>query len=114
MFRDTNISAKVLNLDSTTFSEKMKNDPEGVLLDVRTQGEYITGHIPNSKLIDIMSPAFLQEIEQLEKSKNYYIYCRSGNRSYHAGMAMLRMGFQTVYNLQSGILDWYETLEQGL
>ncbi|MBS4035566.1 MAG: rhodanese-like domain-containing protein [Ignavibacterium sp.] len=103
-----------MNVDSLTFSDKFKNDSNSVILDVRTKGEYAEGHIPGSKLIDIMSPAFLQEIEELDKSKNYYVYCRSGNRSYHAGMAMLRVGFQTVYNLQSGILDWYEPLEQGL
>jgi rhodanese-related sulfurtransferase len=113
MFKDTNTSGKVMNIDSITFSEKMKNDPDAILLDVRTKGEYEMGHIPNSKLIDIMSPDFLNDIEQLDKSKNYYVYCRSGNRSYHAGMAMLRIGFQTVYNLADGILDWYEPLEQG-
>lgn len=114
MFKDTNFSSKVLNVDSITFSEKLKNDPDAVLIDVRTHNEFIAGHIPNSKLIDIMNPLFLQEIEKLDKTKNYYLYCRSGNRSYHAGMAMIRMGFNTVYNLQSGILDWYEPLEQGI
>jgi rhodanese-related sulfurtransferase len=114
MFNETNNSAKVMNVDSFTFSDKFKNDSNSIILDVRTKGEYAAGHIPGSKLIDIMSPTFLQEIEQLDKLKNYYVYCRSGNRSYHAGMAMLRVGFQTVYNLQSGILDWYEPLEQGL
>lgn len=114
MFKETNTSVKVENLDSVNFSEKMKNDPEAVLIDVRTQGEFAMGHIPNSKLIDIMSPTFFQEIEQLDKSKNYYLYCRSGNRSYHAGMAMIRMGFQNVYNLADGILDWYEPLVKGL
>lgn len=113
MFRDMSASVKVANIDSADFSEKIKNDSNAVLLDVRTSGEFAAGHIPGSKLIDIMSPAFLQEIEQLDKTKNYYVYCRSGNRSYHAGMAMLRMGFQTVYNLQNGILDWYEPLEKG-
>ncbi len=114
MFNDANINSKVLNLDSSTFSEKLKNDPDAVLIDVRTKGEFLSGHIPNSKLIDLMNPLFLQEIEKLDKTKNYYLYCRSGNRSYHAGMAMLRMGFNKVYNLQSGILEWYEQLEQGI
>ncbi len=113
MFRDMGTSVNVANINSADFSEKIKNDPDAVLIDVRTQGEYISGHIPNSKLIDLMNPQFLQEIEKLDKTKNYYVYCRSGNRSYHAGLAMLRMGFQTVYNLQNGILDWYEPLDKG-
>lgn len=114
MFNDSNISAKVINIDSSTFAEKKSTDPDAVVLDVRTSGEFAAGHIPDSLLIDIMNPDFLQKIEQLDKSKNYYVYCRSGNRSYHAGLAMLRMGFKTVYNLQNGIIDWHEQLEQGV
>lgn len=113
MFNDQHTNGLVMNINSETFSDKLKKDPDAVLLDVRTGNEYAHGHIPNSKLIDIMSPAFLEEIEKLDKTKNYYIYCRSGNRSYHAGAAMLKLGFRTVFNLEDGILKWNEPLEQG-
>ncbi len=101
----------VQDLDSRTFSEKLKNDNNGILIDVRTKMEYNSGHIPNSTLIDISSPDFMNKIDELDRDKNYYLYCRSGNRSYHAGRQMLAMGFKTVYNLESGILDWDEDLE---
>lgn len=113
MFNDQHTNSQVININSEMFSEKVKTDPDAVLIDVRTGNEFVLGHIPNSKLIDIMSPSFLEEIEQLDKTKNYYLYCRSGNRSYHAGLAMIRIGFKAVFNLQNGILDWYEPLEQG-
>lgn len=102
----------VVNLDSESFSNKFKNDPNSILLDVRTKQEFDDGHIPNSILIDIYSPAFPEKIKELDKEKNYYIYCRSGNRSYHAGVFMLQQGFKTVYNLADGILDWNEPLER--
>ena len=109
---DTNTTNSVINLDSESFSEKFRSDSQGVLLDVRTSQEFSAGHIPDSKLIDIYLPTFAEKISELDKEKNYYIYCRSGNRSYHAGVFMLQQGFKTVYNLADGILDWHEPLER--
>ena len=109
---NTNTTNSVINLDSESFSEKFKNDSQGILLDVRTFEEFSAGHIPDSKLIDIYLPTFAEKISELDKAKNYYIYCRSGNRSYHAGVFMLQQGFKTVYNLADGILDWHEPLER--
>lgn len=112
MHADTNTTNSVINLDSDSFSEKFKNDSNAVLLDVRTSQEFNAGHIPDSKLIDIYLPTFPEKIAELDKGKNYYIYCRSGNRSYHAGVFMLQQGFKTVFNLADGILDWHEPLER--
>ena len=109
---NTNTTNSVINLDSESFSEKFKSDSQGVLLDVRTSQEFSAGHIPDSKLIDIYLPTFAEKISELDKEKNYYVYCRSGNRSYHAGVFMLQQGFTTVYNLADGILDWHEPLER--
>ena len=96
----------VENLDSKTFEKKLKEDNEAILLDVRTPTENQMVRIPNSILIDINSPTFMQEVEKLDKTKSYYVYCRSGNRSYHAGNYMLESGFQKVYNLEPGIIGW--------
>jgi len=97
----------VENLDSKTFEKKLAEDKNAVLLDVRTPMENQMIRIPNSVLIDINSPIFMQEIEKLDKNKTYYVYCRSGNRSFHAGNFMLQAGFQKVYNLEPGIIGWH-------
>jgi rhodanese-related sulfurtransferase len=96
----------VENLDSKTFEQKLAGDKDAVLLDVRTPMENQMVRIPNSILIDINSPKFVEEIGKLDKSKSYYVYCRSGNRSYHAGNYMLKAGFEKVYNLEPGIIGW--------
>ena len=101
----------VINLDSETFEKQMNEDENAVLIDVRTPAEYEESHIPNSKLLDMMNPSFKEEIEKLDKDKSYYLYCRSGNRSYHAGQAMVNMGFEKVYNLEEGIIGWYGPVE---
>jgi phage shock protein E len=97
----------VENLDAKTFEQKMAEDKDAVLLDVRTPMEHKMVRIPNSILIDINNPMFAQEVDKLDKNKSYYVYCRSGNRSYHAGNYMLKTGFEKVYNLQPGIIGWH-------
>ena len=96
----------VENLSSAEFEQKMKEDKNAMLIDVRTLMEHNTNRIPNSLLIDIYNPTFLTEIDKLDRTKNYYLYCRSGNRSFIAGQQMKKMGFGEVYNLQPGIIGW--------
>ena len=96
----------VENLDAESFRKKLEEDSDAVLLDVRTPMEHQMVRIPNSILIDIYNPHFTQEIEKLDKNKSYYVYCRSGNRSYHAGNFMIEAGFEKVYNLEPGIIGW--------
>lgn len=102
----------VQNLDSETFEQNMKNDKDAVLIDVRTRHEFLDVKIPNAILIDLMDPHFIREIEKLDKNKKYYLYCRSGNRSYHACKQMLKLGFENVYNLAGGIIDWQGEIER--
>jgi len=104
----------VENLDSKTFEKKFSEDKDAVLLDVRMPMENQMVRIPNSILIDINNPMFMQEIDKLDKNKSYFVYCRSGNRSYHAGNFMLKSGFEKVYNLEPGIIGWHGEKEVNL
>lgn len=83
-----------------------------VLLDVRTPEEYSGGHIPNAVNINFNAPDFSAQIEKLDKSKTYLVYCRSGARSGRAATSMSEMGFQTIYTLKGGILGWNQPLVQ--
>ena len=105
--------SKVNNLNSDIFAEKINQHENAVILDVRTNEEYLAERIPNSILIDIYRPDFLENIEKLDRSKIYFVYCRSGNRSFMAANEMMRMGFSSVYNLQNGIIGWEGDVERG-
>lgn len=63
------------------------------VIDVRTPGEVAMGHLDTSLHIDIQGGDFIGEISQLDKSANYYIYCRSGNRAGQAIDLMVQEGF---------------------
>ncbi|MDZ7767023.1 MAG: rhodanese-like domain-containing protein [Melioribacteraceae bacterium] len=105
-FFGTSSKINVIDLNSESFEKQMNEDENAVLIDVRTKAEHDEVRIPNSKLIDLMNPAFNEEIDKLDKDKSYFLYCRSGNRSYHAGRAMINKGFTKVYNLEPGIIGW--------
>jgi rhodanese-related sulfurtransferase len=101
----------VENLDTAKFQKELTQDINAVLIDVRTQQEHNLARIPNSILIDFYSPLFLHEIDKLTRDKNYYLYCRRGNRSYYAGNQMLKMGFSKVCHLHPGIIGWNGDVE---
>lgn len=89
------------------WQEAIINDDNAVILDVRTEEEVEEGFIPKMLNIDIrLGQEFLDEVEKLDKSKNYYIYCRSGARSGQACTLMNQMGFETTYNLIGGFMSW--------
>lgn len=102
--------ATVPNIGSEEFARIRDEQPEAVLLDVRTAGEFHMGHIPNALNIDMMDPRFAEKIGSLDRTTTVLVYCRSGNRSYHAGNMMKQMGFEHVYNLASGVIGWHEPL----
>ncbi len=94
-------------LSQEEWQDKLKNDDEAVILDVRTEEEVEEGYIPNSKNIDIYKgQGFINEVEKLDKSKHYYIYCRSGKRSSQACTLLDQMGFSETYNLLGGFSEW--------
>lgn len=95
------------------FNEGMKDEANAGLIDVRTPGEYEDAHIPGAKLINIMSPDFASEIDNLERDKAYYVYCRSGSRSAAACQYMASRGFKELYNLEDGILSWRFEMDSG-
>ena len=85
----------------------MSGDENAFVLDVRTEEELEEGQIPNAKNIDIyLGQGFMDELEKLDKSKNYYVYCRSGNRSGQACAIMNSLGFENAYNLAGGFMNW--------
>ncbi len=92
--------------EAFTLIQENQNNPAFVIIDVRTQEEFAEGHIENAVIIDYYSETFRDDINQLDKSKTYFIYCRSGNRSGKALNIMAGLGFQEVYNMLGGIIEW--------
>lgn len=80
--------------------------PDVLILDVRTPGEYQSGHIPGAQNIDFRSPDFETRLKALDRDAQYFVYCRTGNRSGVVLAMMQRLGFTWVWHLAKGIVDW--------
>lgn len=79
-------------------------DPLLVILDVRIQSEYNSGHIRNAKLIPYTE--LENRMNELDKNRDTLVYCRSGYRSGIASEILTNHSFQKVYNMRGGILAW--------
>jgi len=93
------------NIDNKEFSELM-NDSNTVILDVRTPEEFEQGHIPHATLINLRDPNFSQELDSLDQSKTYLVYCGTGSRSSKASALLGKKGFKNIYNLENGFNQW--------
>jgi rhodanese-related sulfurtransferase len=69
-----------------------------IVIDVRTPAEFATGHLEGALNIDVQSPDFAAQINELDPDATYFIYCRSGNRSGQAIAQMSNMGFANMSN----------------
>ena len=99
--------------------EENSENPDFVILDVRTPSEFKNGYLEgaqnidyyagikkNEKTNDFYPEAFREELQNLDKNKTYLIYCASGNRSGKALKIMDEMGFTKAYNMLGGFEEW--------
>lgn len=96
-----------MDLSQNDWIIKLSENNDAIILDVRTEDECLDGIIPNAVLIDIYKgQGFIDEVSCLDKSKTFFIYCRSGSRSAQACAVMNQLGFDKTFNLIGGFTDW--------
>ncbi|MDG1528908.1 MAG: rhodanese-like domain-containing protein [Polaribacter sp.] len=87
--------------------QKLISTKGAQLIDVRTLGEYNSGHLKNALLIDYMSSDFKSKaFKGIDKSKPVLLYCASGGRSAKSAKMYKEAGFKKVYNLVGGFRAW--------
>ena len=95
------------NLSQHEWKRLCENLDQTIILDVRTEYEYLDGNIPQSINIDILNPQkFMSEIDKFNKSSNYFVYCKAGSRSLQACLIMKQLGFENTFNLKDGFSNW--------
>jgi rhodanese-related sulfurtransferase len=77
-----------------------------VILDIRTPGEFTTGHIKGAINMDYRSGAFARDIGRLDRSRTYFVYCRTGRRTAGAIDIMTRLGFRRIIQVAGDIEGW--------
>lgn len=101
-------------LEPADFKEMYHNDPEVVLVDMRSNYEHNVGKFKGAITFDMENlrelPDHIQEIEHL-KNKKIITYCTGGIKCEKASAYLLERGFENVYQLHGGIIKY--GLEQG-
>jgi len=93
-------------VDAAAFDKDIQQ-PDVQVFDVRTAGEFNTGHLPHALQADYTKKEeFKDRVQYLDKKKTVYIYCLSGGRSSAAAKWMRENGFSDVVELEGGINAW--------
>ena len=102
---ESQVASVELTVDAAKFSKAIAT-PGAQILDVRTAGEYQSGHIANALQANWLDEKeFKKRTQHLDKSKTVYIYCQSGGRSASAQEVLMQAGYQVV-NLEGGMSNW--------
>ena len=89
------------------FEDGIIDNPDGFLLDVRTQAEWEQdGHLENATLIPHTELESREGELPSDKDALILLYCRSGNRSQDAAQTLLDIGFTNLMELETGINGW--------
>ncbi|MGM0827802.1 MAG: sulfurtransferase TusA family protein [Bacillota bacterium] len=97
--------------DNDTLSDKLGNE-NIVVLDVREKAEYAFKHIPGS--ISMPLGELETRVDELNKDKDIYVVCRTGNRSDMAAQLLAEKGFTNVINVVPGMSDWTGDVESNV
>ncbi len=92
------------NASVATAKYMVDTDPSLVVLDVRNQSEYDTGHIRNAKLIPVWQ--LTGRLNELNQSSMILVYCQAGGRSATASQTLVDNGFANIYNMLGGVTAW--------
>lgn len=84
---------------------RMEKNPYAIVLDVRTEAEYKSGHIKGAVLLPLDRLEAEAESVLPDKNAEILIYCRSGRRSAEAGEIMSALGYKNIADF-GGILLW--------
>jgi len=96
------VASSIKVLTSQEAKALLVQQPEFVLLDVRTDEEYAAGHLQEATNLNYKAPDFATRLSKLDKTKPYLVYCAVGGRSSKATKLMHEMGFINVYNATEG------------
>lgn len=97
--------SSAVQLEPKAFKTETSKDSVQIV-DVRTPKEFEEGHIEKAININYYSKNFKDSIMLLNSKKPVYIYCRSGKRSAKSVSKFRAVGFDSIYELEGGMLNW--------
>ncbi|AGA69420.1 Rhodanese-related sulfurtransferase [Desulfitobacterium dichloroeliminans LMG P-21439] len=106
-WRRFSIANKMIkNLTTEEAYELIQSNKDVVVIDVRTNNEYRSGHIPGSKSIPVGELSSRLTELQKYKDKPILVHCASGGRSPAALRILLKNNFSQIFHLKRGLIGW--------
>ena len=84
----------------------LKNHKDLIVLDIRTEKEYVAGHIAKAKHVDFYESDFKSRLEKLDRKTPYLVHCASGGRSGRSLEIFRDLGFTRIYHMNDGFKGW--------
>ncbi|WP_058534776.1 rhodanese-like domain-containing protein [Legionella saoudiensis] len=97
---------KIKTIDVHELKNKMEQNPQLCLIDVREQEEWQSVRIPNAIHIPKDSISSNIEAHMMDKESPIYLHCKGGIRSLYAAQCLIDLGYQEVYSVDGGIMEW--------
>lgn len=96
----------VKTIDVHQLKNKMDTNPDLCLIDVRELDEWQEVRIPGAHHIpkDVITTHIASQVS--DKSHPIYLHCRGGVRSLYAAQCLLDIGYEEVYSVDGGIMEW--------
>ncbi len=87
-------------------AQENRDNPDFIILDVRTPEEYDEGHIEGAINLNFYEADFRGRLEALDRDDTYILHCRSGNRSGQTLDVMIELEFLNIYHMTGGTIEW--------
>ncbi|MFJ1267225.1 rhodanese-like domain-containing protein [Legionella lytica] len=96
----------IKTIDVHELKNKMEQNPQLCLIDVREQAEWQAVRIPTAIHIPKDSISGNIEAHIADKDNPIYLHCKGGVRSLYAAQCLMDLGYQEVYSVDGGIMEW--------
>ena len=96
-------------IDVHELKKRYDESPDLCLIDVREQDEWDALHIPGASHIPKDELVSVIDGRIPNRDHPIYMYCRGGTRSLNAAKNLVELGYQHVYSIDGGIVDWAES-----
>lgn len=97
------LKQELVNVGPAEFDRLRSEAPQGTVIDVRAPTEFEAYHLEGAVNMNYLGPDFLEQMERLDPSARYLVYCRSGRRSVRACTLMRNTGITNLVHLDGGI-----------
>jgi rhodanese-related sulfurtransferase len=102
----------IVNVSGTEAAKLIKETKNLIVLDVRTKGEYASGHINGSKLMPVNEISSRTSDLEKFRGKPILVHCASGGRSPKAVTVLLKNKFGPIYHMNHGLASFNGTLKK--